>query len=159
MHSSVRAFVASHVAEHGFADRQVLEVGSYDVNGSLRDLFGDHYLGVDMRDGPNVDQVVNAHNLTDVLEPESFDLVVCCEMLEHDPAFWVSMEQMGRMLRPEGHLLLTTRGIHFKLHDQPTDLWRFTMDAGPILLSLAGLEGDVIADPQQPGIFVSGRKP
>ncbi len=41
---------------------RVLDVGSYDVNGSYRHLFDKskyHYTGLDMEEGPNVDIVLN----------------------------------------------------------------------------------------------------
>jgi SAM-dependent methyltransferase len=155
----VREFVERHVKERGLSDAAVLDVGSYDVNGNLRDLFTNGYVGVDMREGPNVDKVVNAHGLTEEFGFGVFDLVVCCEMLEHDPAFWISMLRIGDVLKPHGTLLFTARGIHFKLHEQPTDLWRFTLDAGKRLLGMARCrELEVIEDPQQPGVFAAGVK-
>ena len=139
----------------------VLDVGSYDVNGNVRALFdGARYVGIDMRPGPNVDRVLDAHFLVEAFGPESFDTVVCCEMLEHDPAFWLSMKQMGAVLKHGGRLVLTTRGLGFPLHEYPTDLWRFTPDAGSVIARIAGLvDIEVRDDPQASGIFVTGRTP
>lgn len=160
MHDSVAGFIARKVRHHDLARGSVLDVGSYDVNGNVRGFFkGARYIGIDMRPGPNVDRVLDAHDIVDAFGPESFDTVVCCEMLEHDPAFWVSMARMGAVLKPGGRLLLTTRGIGFPLHEYPDDLWRFTVSAGKHLASLAGVEAEVTEDPQVPGIFIDGRKP
>jgi SAM-dependent methyltransferase len=155
------SFVSRMARVHELGRGSVLDVGSYDVNGNVRELFkGARYVGIDMRAGPNVDRVVDAHDLVQTFGPESFDTVVCCEMLEHDPAFWVSMSQMGRILKPEGRMILTTRGIGFPLHEYPSDLWRFTLDAGKRLGELADLvDVTVNDDPQAPGIFLFGRKP
>ena len=161
LHDSVMSFVARSVQRFELMRGSVLDVGSYDVNGNVRKLFdGARYVGIDMRAGPNVDRVLDAHDILEAFGPESFDTVVCCEMLEHDPAFWVSMDRMGRVLKHGGRLLFTTRGLGFPLHEYPSDLWRFTPDAGKRLAELAGLiDVEVRDDPQASGIFVSGRRP
>lgn len=135
-----------------------LEVGSLDVNGSVRDLFDGPYVGVDARPGPGVDAVMDGHGLS--FTAESFDVVVSTEMLEHDQAFWLSLAEMGRVLRPGGHLLLTTRGNGFGRHEYPADYWRFMPDAGPLLAKLAGCAPlSVEEDPEVPGIFIHALKP
>ena len=49
---------------HVFSRRRVLEVGSRDVNGSVRQFFdGGEYVGVDWRPGPCVDLVLLAHEM------------------------------------------------------------------------------------------------
>lgn len=48
-------WVAEQVGLHQLGCRSTLEVGSLNVNGTVRDLFTGVYLGVDMRDGPGVD--------------------------------------------------------------------------------------------------------
>lgn len=162
MHQSVMTYVAEVVAAHGTTDGflNVLEVGSYDENGSVRSIFapfGGSYVGIDMREGPGVDRVMTSH---DIGFPDgSFDCVVSTEMLEHDPFPWVSMAEMGRVLRPGGLLILTARGNGFKLHAYPDDYWRFMPSSYPVLLALAGCEVlDVREDPQAPGMFGCGRK-
>lgn len=157
MHASVREFLSRAVAHFGLSGKSCLDIGSYDVNGSSRDLFSGEYVGIDMRDGPNVDHVLNAHEIADFFGPERFDVVVCCEMVEHDDAFWVTMDGIGKVLKPGGRLLLTTRGIDFPLHEYPSDLWRFTEEAGKILAELAGLkEVLVVEDLEVSGIFLTG---
>lgn len=60
----------------------VLEIGSKDVNGTIRPLLGkvDRYVGIDMVEGAGVDVVADAATFrTD----ERFDTVICMEVLEH----------------------------------------------------------------------------
>lgn len=75
----------------------VLDVGSYATeNGAhVKDIFERHgvaYTGCDMREGDNVDVVVNGHELTKVFDKESFDLVTCFDTFEHDDAWWLTLE-------------------------------------------------------------------
>jgi len=104
---------------------KVLDVGAYDINGSVRDLF-DNYTGVDARVGPNVAFQMNAHHLH--FMDESFDHVLCLETLEHDPQFWVTVQEMRRVLRKGGVLVITVPGINFAKHEMPRDYWRFTTE-------------------------------
>jgi SAM-dependent methyltransferase len=161
MHPSVFAWVWSKVDVLGLADRAVLEVGSYDVNGSVRPFFTGSYVGVDMRAGPQVDMVAYADALP--FDDESFDVVVSTEMLEHDPRPWRSLDEMARVLRHGGVLLLTARGYDgrgcFPVHDYPDDIWRFSGRSLEILANDAGLVARVDADPTDPGWFLEGVKP
>jgi SAM-dependent methyltransferase len=54
-----------------------------------------------------------------------FDIVLCTEMLEHVPEPQVAIDEMRRVLKPGGTLLLTTRFL-FPIHDAPHDYFRFT---------------------------------
>lgn len=155
MHDSVMAWVGDRVSEYGLRGARTLEVGSLDVNGSVRRWFAGPYVGIDMRDGPGVDVVGTADRLP--FDDDAFDVVVSTEMLEHDPAPWLSLPEMGRVLRPGGHLLMTTRGNGFGLHNEPSDYWRFMPASGPLLLELAGCEPIVVeTDPEVPGLFMHG---
>jgi SAM-dependent methyltransferase len=55
----------------------------------------------------------------------AFDVVLCTEVLEHltDPQH--AIDEMFRVLKPGGQLLLTTRFL-FPIHDAPHDYFRFT---------------------------------
>ena len=92
-------WVAEKRDEFNLIGPKILEVGSYDVNGSVRPLFSraGSYVGVDFRPGPGVDLTMNAHCLK--FPDRSFDLVISTEMLEHDDQFWVSLQEMGRVLK------------------------------------------------------------
>ena len=148
-------WVGVEVHKYGLAGRDTLEIGSLNVNGSVRGFFSGSYIGLDMRDGPGVDIAGTADALPFVAG--RFEVVISTEMLEHDPTFWLSLAEMGRVLRPGGHLLLTTRGNGFGEHNEPSDFWRFMPASRDELLKLADcLPVSQALDPQVPGIFVHG---
>jgi hypothetical protein len=71
-----------------FNGGRVLEVGSKFVNGSVRPLIERfckprEYIGVDIEPGKYVDVVLPAERLVDYFGPESFDVVVSTEVVEH----------------------------------------------------------------------------
>lgn len=53
------------------------------------------------------------------------DSILCTEVLEHLVRPEQAIDEMRRVLRPGGRLLLTTRFV-FPLHDRPGDFFRFT---------------------------------
>jgi len=122
---------AARALPHVPAGSRTLEIGSLDVNGTVRDVLAGPsaaYHGVDIRPGPGVDEVLDVTRLADRFEPGAFDLVATTEMLEHCPDWQEALYQMLRVLRPDGLLLLTTRSPGFPLHDHPGDHWRFASD-------------------------------
>jgi SAM-dependent methyltransferase len=118
----------------GFAEKhldlfsgRVLDVGSYNVNGALREVLP-VTLGVDMRKGPGVDEVCNAVDLIGRYGPESFDCVVSAEALEHIKQWDVALHNMWSVLKPNGVFLLTMASPRKGRHAYPDDYWRFPMD-------------------------------
>lgn len=158
MHPTVLAWGREVVTQHDLASGSVLEVGSLDVNGSLRPLFEGFYVGVDRRDGFGVNKVMAAAQLD--FAPASFDVVVCTEMLEHDETFWLSLREMDRVLAKGGHLILTTRSNGWPDHDHPADYYRFSLDAIRWLVEeWLGLEViELVTDPGGPGVLCLAKK-
>ena len=108
MHISAFNFVASCAEKFRshFTFKDVLEVGSLDLNGSIKPLFvGCTYTGIDLVEGPNVDLV--GHLLQHKFPLESFDVVVSLEAMEHDEAWDKSLREMFALLKPKGLLIIT----------------------------------------------------
>lgn len=89
-----------------FVGKRVLEVGSLDINGSVRSFFTDcDYVGIDVGPGRGVDVVIGGENYD---APDgSFDVVLSAECMEHNPNWQSTTRNMIRMLRPAGLFLLT----------------------------------------------------
>ncbi len=89
-----------------FSGRRVLEIGSLDVNGTVRGLFCDcAYTGIDVAPGPGVDVVAEGQDYAGA--SESFDTVISCEVMEHNPHWAATFDNMIRMTRPGGLVLMT----------------------------------------------------
>ncbi|HZM72135.1 MAG TPA: methyltransferase domain-containing protein [Candidatus Polarisedimenticolia bacterium] len=139
------------------AGRDVVEVGAFDVNGSLRPIveaLGPRsYVGVDITAGPGVDRVMDARNLVAELGPASADIVISTEMVEHVLDWHTVIQNLKGVLRPGGRLLLTTRSKGFGYHAWPYDFWRYELD------DMRAIFGDMELltlepDPDAPGVFV-----
>lgn len=143
------------------AGRDVVEVGSFDVNGSLRPIveaLGPRsYVGVDITPGPGVDRVMDARNLRQELGAASADIVISTEMVEHVLDWHTVIQNLKGVVRPGGRLLLTTRSKGFGYHAWPYDFWRYELDDMRAIfgdMELLALE----PDPDAHGVFVFTRR-
>lgn len=104
----------------------VLEIGAYIVNRTPRSVWGDapEYHGVDLQEGPGVDEV---RNLAEAPLGRQYELVVCCETLEHD----VDPIRTVAALREHAArwLVITVPANGFPIHRFPRDYWRILPDA------------------------------
>jgi len=85
---------------------KVVEFGSMNVNGSVRDHFScADYIGLDWCQGPDVDLICLAHDAP--FAPESVDTVVSASMLEHDPYWEKSLSKMAEVMKPSGFMAVS----------------------------------------------------
>lgn len=106
MHDEARHWVERQVAELGpFAT--VLEIGSRDINGGVRDLFPSGYTGLDIAEGDGVDIVADA---ADWRPDKGYDCVVSCEVFEHTPRWREICATAFAALKPQGVAILTMAG-------------------------------------------------
>ena len=99
-HQSQLDFVKSvkDMFPYSFKDAKVLEVGSLDINGSVRQFFNKcDYVGVDLAEGNGVDLIGRIHLLP--MTDNSFDTVISCECFEHDKHWKETFETMWRIAR------------------------------------------------------------
>jgi pterin-4a-carbinolamine dehydratase len=87
-----------------FAGVRVLEIGSLDINGTVRDFFDStKYVGVDVAPGAGVDVVAQGEDLD--YPDNSFDVAVSAECFEHNPEWVATFRNMWRMART--HVIMT----------------------------------------------------
>jgi len=98
-----------------FSKVNVLEVGSLNINGSVRPFFENcFYIGIDVDVGPCVD-IVSKGEEFDAADA-SFDSVISCECFEHNPSWVDTFKNMYRMCKPNGLILVTCATTGRKEH-------------------------------------------
>lgn len=108
-----------------FTGKDVVEFGSLDLNGSVRQFFNTcDYTGVDIAKGNGVDVVSNCHTFCSLSE-KKYDVVISCEMLEHDRYWALSLNSMFKILKQGGLIILTCayigRAEHGTHENSPSD--------------------------------------
>lgn len=144
---------------------RVLELGSYNVNGSVRPMLAGaaEVVGLDVRPGPGVDVVADAATYMD---DAHFDLVVTTEMLEHAPAPADIIARCWQNLRPGGWLVLTAAGPGRQPHScdgwptlppgehyaniEPAALRGWLADWTDVLIETNPAAGDIYARARRP---------
>ena len=117
---------------------KILDIGSFDRTGEnnysqiLNEMKWD-YKGLDLKEGNNVDIIVENPYDWQEIEANSFDVIVSGQALEHIQFFWLTMEQINRVLKPGGLccIIVPSKG---PVHRNPYDCYRFNEDG---VISLA----------------------
>ncbi|MGO9802493.1 MAG: class I SAM-dependent methyltransferase [Steroidobacteraceae bacterium] len=114
-----------------FRKTRVLEVGSWDVNGSVRGVFAEcDYVGADIAAGSGVDLTCAGQDIG--FPSGHFDVVISCECFEHNPYWLETTVNMMRMLRPGGCFIMSCGAPGRREHGTPR------MSPGASLTSLSG---------------------
>lgn len=88
---------------------------------------------------PGVTFIASVERMTPVPDG-AYDTVLCSEVLEHVPDPWSGLQEIRRVLRPCGVLLLSVPFLA-RLHEEPHDYFRYTEHA--LREALRRLEFDV----------------
>ena len=150
--------------------KRVLDIGSLDINGNMydynycgagpnwRDQIGLlDFVGLDLIEGRGVNFVGNAHKMPEIWK-DTFDLVMCMSMLEHDTDPQATLNEAYRVLKPGKLFLVTTvdqtHGEHKHLGGGDTETYNFITEeqfrswlnkAGFKAIDVLHIESDLMA--------------
>lgn len=83
------------------------------------------------------------------LQDDEFDIVVCMDVLEHTLDPFGAMEEIYRVISPNG-ILLVSAPLNFRIHGPIPDCWRFTENGFRVLLKNFNiLELDILQTPNR----------
>lgn len=140
MHKSSFEGMARALGDVSLAETgRVLDLGSMNVNGTYRPLFGDgwEYVGVDMADGDGVDAVMRA----EYAMPENIgelDLLISGQCIEHVRNPFRLVAAACDLLKPGGIAVIVAPHRQ-RIHRYPIDCWRYNPDGMRAVLEEAGL--------------------
>jgi SAM-dependent methyltransferase len=133
MHLSAQQTGAAFFDLYSKIGDRILDVGSLDVNGTLKDVVpeGRMYLGMDVVSGKNVDIATkDPHSFPFI--SEAFNIIVSTSCFEHDEFFWLTFSEMARVVKTRGFIYISVP-VQGPVHRHPIDAWRFYPDAGKAL--------------------------
>lgn len=116
-HAQQLTFVSSVKDLHPtyFDKTKVLEVGSLNINGTVRQFFTDcDYLGIDVGPGKCVDLVCEGQAFDG--DSDSFDVAISCECFEHNPYWKETFANMIRVVKSNGLIIMTCATTGRKEH-------------------------------------------
>ena len=122
MHGEILTFLERARIEAGVPESlhrlAIVEFGAYVLNGSPRDTFpgAARYTGIDWRPGRGVD-IVSLNHEAPVVEA---DIVLCCQVLEHDPYWEKTVQKACSLIRAGGWLFCTWAGPGYVPHELAT---------------------------------------
>lgn len=146
--SNAQSFFAAYAPSFEFSKKtKVIEIGSQDVNGSLREACPDafDYTGLDFQEAKGVD-IVLSDPYTLPFPDESVDIVLSSSCFEHSEMFWIVFLEVLRVLKPHGLFYLNAPSAG-NFHQFPVDCWRFYPDSGKALIKWStrnGLNADLL---------------
>lgn len=117
-HEMVRSLGAPTIVEVGSRARS----GNVHVGWLPKDAT---YTGFDVRDGPNVDLVGDAHKISDYFPNSSVDAIFSLSTIEHLAMPWKAVVEMNSILKIGGLMFVGTHQT-WPVHDAPWDFWRFS---------------------------------
>ena len=142
--------------------KSVLEVGSLNINGSLRPLVEAYnpysYIGIDILTGPGVDEICDSNEICMRFGHEKFDYIIATELIEHVRSWKITISNFKHALKSNGSILITTRSKGFPFHGYPYDYWRYEINDMESIFSdfhIEAIETDTLA----PGLLMKARKP
>lgn len=140
-YANCKRFYDAYINKPGTGNLKIAEIGSQDVNGSLRDIFpaNHEYKGIDFVAGKGVDIILDdPYKLP--FDNDTFDVVMSSSCFEHSDMFWLLFNEIMRVLKPGGLFCLTlpSNGV---FHRYPVDSWRFYPDSGHSLVKWARRSG------------------
>ncbi len=96
------------------------------------------YIGADyLSDRSWPDVICSAIDLA--FADQSFDTVVSTEVLEHVPDPAKAVREMARVLKPDGHLVVSTP-LYWPRHEVPYDFFRYPYDGMLYFIKAGGLD-------------------
>lgn len=157
MYPAIMEWFSKNIKLEEFRDKRVLEVGSLDVNGSVRPLIEalqpSEYIGIDEQPGKLVDLVLPGERIIEHFGLSSFDTVISTETLEHVEDWRIVINNMKLAIKPEGYVYLTVCPPDMGYHPHPRDCWRFNIEhIGLMFRDFQILRLD-------PSVFLKARKP
>lgn len=130
---------------------RLLDIAPQDHAGA-RPFFGGDVVveTLDIDPGSGATYIADITVRNDAIADDTFDFVVCTEVLEHTLQPFDAVAEIHRILRPGGRLFLSVP-FNFRIHGPLPDCWRFTEHGLRALLrEFEILELDALETPDRP---------
>ncbi len=105
---------------------KVLDIAPQDWEGAKKFYKKSYIDTLDIDPNSNATFIADiTKNNRDIIPDEYYDVVICTEVLEHTLNPFAAVNEIYRILKVEGVLVMTTP-FNFRIHGPLPDCWRFT---------------------------------
>lgn len=112
---------------------KLLEIGPQDRS-AVKENFSNFQIDTfDIVDTYNPTYVGDLTKFNSNIEESSYDVIACLEVLEHTLQPFSAIQELRRILKDGGHLLLSAP-LNGRIHGPVPDCWRFTEHGWKVLL-------------------------
>lgn len=150
------------IKEDDVRGKSIIEIGAYNINGSLRphvqSMNPGKYVGVDIAEGPGVDFVGDVTDLLATFEYGSFDIVIATEVLEHVKNWRKAVSNIKHIIKPGGIVIITVPSKGCGFHGCPEDHWRYEIEDIKTIYSDFIIE-ELWKNPEIEGVFLKAKRP
>jgi SAM-dependent methyltransferase len=123
---NVTDFLRSQAQRFDAAGVRLLDIAPQAHAGARASFLLAHVQTADIDPASGADLIVDITRDNSVtVAGGAFDIIVCTEVLEHTLDPFAAVRELRRLLKPGGHLLVTTP-FNFRIHGPLPDCWRFT---------------------------------
>jgi predicted SAM-dependent methyltransferase len=102
----------------------VLEIGPENVSPKFHTNVTHHTMDI-VKTSDALTFVGDITKTNEMIISEVYDIVMCCEVLEHTNQPFDALKEMYRITKPGGYVFLSTP-CNFRIHNPLPDNWRFT---------------------------------
>jgi SAM-dependent methyltransferase len=105
---------------------KVLDIAPQDHNGAKEFFKQARIFTLDIDKESGADYIADlCENNSNLILSNSFDIVICTEVLEHTLNPFDAVSEIYRILKPNGKVFVSTP-FNFRIHGPLPDCWRFT---------------------------------
>jgi SAM-dependent methyltransferase len=123
---NVASFIKKSADKYDKEGTLLLDIAPQDHEGASPYFKNAKYCTLDIDPDSGADFIADICNTNiDIIENDYFDFVVCTEVLEHTLNPFLAVNEIYRILKPNGLLFLSVP-FNFRIHGPLPDCWRFT---------------------------------
>jgi SAM-dependent methyltransferase len=132
---NVSSFIKTSALKYDKKNKIILDIAPQIYNDAEKYFQKSRMEILDIEKGDNINyQADITNNNKDTIRGGRFDLIICTEVLEHVANPFLAINEIFRLLKKGGILLLSTP-FNFRIHGPLPDCWRFTEHGLKILLT------------------------
>jgi SAM-dependent methyltransferase len=126
LRKDVADFVSKYGKELDSQNSNVLDIAPQDHEGAKPYFPSSNVETLDIDPNSGASYVADiCQNNENIIKSDSFDVIVCTEVLEHTLQPFDAVKELHRILKPGGVALVSTP-YNFRIHGPLPDCWRFT---------------------------------